>query len=123
MRKGKENEKDKKKEKEKRSHGRHKYGQAKYKHAKKGILSCWIAFFALLLLCALLAAAYISAGTAAPYIGGVGFIALLLACNGCASGVRGFKERDKNYITCKIGVGLNLFLIGGFISIFCRGLF
>jgi len=37
--------------------------------------------------------------------------------------VRGFKEREKDYLTCKIGIGCNLFFLLGFIAIFCRGLF
>ena len=121
MQKGKEKERNR--EREKRNRGNRKYGQAKLKHSKKGITSCCIAGVVLVMLLGLLAAAYVSGGGAAAYIGALGLIALLLACIGCGNAVRGFKERDKNYCTCKIGVGCNLFFIAGFIAIFCRGLF
>lgn len=121
IRKGKE--KDNNKERERRKRGNRKYGQAKLKHSKRGVLSCCIAGGVLALLLTLLSIAYISAGAAASYIGGLGLIAFIISCVGCWNAVRGFKERDKNYITCKIGVGFNIFFIVGFIAIFCRGLF
>ena len=33
------------------------------------------------------------------------------------------KERDKNYITCKVGIGISAALILGMCGIFVRGLF
>ena len=38
-------------------------------------------------------------------------------------GVRGFRERDKNYITCKVGIGANAAFLLGLTAIFIRGLF
>lgn len=115
-------EKEENKEKERKNRGRRRYGQAKYRHAKKGVFSCWIAGGVLLLTAAVLGIAYMTSGTAATYIGGLGFVAFLSACFGCWNAFRGFKERDKNYITCKFGVGFNVFFILIFVSIFCRGL-
>ena len=74
-------------------------------------------------LAAMIVIAYISAGTAAPYIGGLAFVTLILTVAGCVLAVRGLKEREKNYLTCKIGIGCNIFFIIAFIAIFCRGLF
>lgn len=119
----KENEKKRNKERERRKRGNRKYGQAKLKHSKKGILSCCIAGAVAVVLIGLLVYAYISRGGAAPYVGGIGMIAFIAACDGCMTGFRGFRERDKNYITCKIGMAFNIFFIVGFIAIFCRGLF
>lgn len=102
---------------------RRKYGQAKLKHAKKGILSCFIAGTVFGLLSILVAIAYISGGTAAGYIGGAGLIAAILSVIGMYWAIRGFKEREKDYLTCKIGIGCNLFFLLGFVAIFCRGLF
>ena len=59
------------------------------------------------------------AGWAAGYIGGI----LALAVAGLVCGVRGMKERDKNYITCKVGIGISAALILGMCGIFVRGLF
>ena len=66
-------------ERERRKRGNRKYGQAKLKHAKRGVLSCILSAAVLVLLVILLAVAYFSKGTAAPIIGAVGFIALILA--------------------------------------------
>ena len=96
---------------------------AKLKHSKKGIQSCVIAGIVLVALAAMIVIAYISAGTAAPYIGGLALVTLILTVTGCVLAVRGLKEREKNYLTCKIGIGCNIFFIIAFIAIFCRGLF
>ncbi len=110
-------------EREKRRRGNRKYGQAKLKHAKRGIFSCGFAVASGLLLIVLLGIAYISDGMGASYVGGLGLIAFILSCVGTFFGIKGLKERNKNYITCKIGIGCNLFFVAGFIGIFCRGLF
>ncbi len=109
--------------KERRKRGNRKYGQAKLKHAKRGVLSCGVSGAVCVLLLILLSVAYFNEGTAAPIIGGIGLITLGLAVYGLYLGIRGFKEREKDYLTCKIGVGCCAFFILGFIIIFCRGLF
>ena len=110
-------------QRERRRRKRRKYGQAKLKHAKRGIISTVISAGVLCLLVILLAVAYFSRGMAAPVIGGLGLIAVILACCSLYMGIRGFKEREKDYLTCKIGVACSSFIILGFIIIFCRGLF
>ena len=110
-------------QRERRRRKRRKYGQAKLKHAKRGIISTTLAAVVLCMLVILLGVAYSSRGMAAPIIGGIGFIAVIL--DGCAlyMGIRGFKEREKDYLTCKIGVACSSAILLGFIIIFCRGLF
>ena len=110
-------------ERERRKRGKRKYGQAKLKHAKRGVYSCVLAGTVLLLLISLLAVAYFSHGTSAPIIGGIGLSALILACVALYMGIRGFREREKDYLTCRIGVIGSGLIILGFIIIFCRGLF
>lgn len=121
----KQNEKDRKRERERerRKRGNRKYGQAKLKHAKKGIMSCGIAGAVFVLFTLLLIIAYVSGGTAHGYIGGIGLITMILSVVGIHTGMKGFKEREKDYLTCKIGVGFNVFFFLGFLAIFCRGLF
>jgi hypothetical protein len=114
---------DKERERERRNRKRRRYGQAKLKHAKRGIISSILSGIVFIIMAALIAKAYRSGGSAAPVIGGFGLIAFILACCGLYIGVRGFKEREKDYLTCKIGVGCSLVFILGFILIFCRGLF
>lgn len=118
----KDRSKEKNKEKERKKRGNRKYGQAKLKHSKKGIYSCIISGVVFVFLSLMLVFAYISRGGLAAYIGAIGISTFLLAVAGCVSGIRGFKEREKDYRTCKIGIGFNVFFIIGFIAIFCRGL-
>lgn len=119
----KEDERDKNRERDRKKRGNRKYGQAKLKHSKRGILSCIFAGSAGVLLIGTLVCAFISRGNAAPVIGGLGIVALILAGVACAAGFKGLKEREKNYLTCKIGIGFSIFLILGFAAIFFRGLF
>ncbi len=114
-------EKDKAKERKKREN--RKYGQAKLKHSKKGIQSCVIAGIVIVTLATMIVIAYMSAGTTEPYIGGLALVAMVLAVTGGVLALRGFKERERNYLTCKIGIGCNIFVIIAFVAIFCRGLF
>lgn len=64
---------------------------------------------------------YLYKGKAAGYIGGLGVSALLFAGAGIMQGVRGFKERDKDYRTCKVGIGLNIFFLVSLLIFFLGG--
>jgi len=119
----KQDEKERNRQRERRARGNRKYGQAKLKHAKKGVLSCVIAGIVFALMAAILVIAYVSGGTAQGYIGGIGMSTMILSGIGIYNAIKGFKEREKDYLTCKIGVGLNTFFLIGFFAIFCRGLF
>jgi hypothetical protein len=111
------------KERERRRRKKRKYGQAKLKHSKRGIYSCALAGAAGTVLSILLMIAYHSEGKSAPIIGGLGLVAMIVSIYSLGMGIRGFKEREKNYLTCKIGVGCSGLFILGFIIIFLRGLF
>lgn len=115
--------KKKKIEKEKMRRRSRKYGQAQPKHAKRGIRSVFLAVCSLFLLVLVFSASYISRGDVGILIGFVGLFALILAVCGLKDAVQGFKERDKNYITCKAGIVLNGILLLGLAGIFLRGLF
>lgn len=110
-------------ERERRRRKNRKYGQAKLKHSKRGIFSCVISGVVLVTLTAMLAKAYVSRGAAAPIVGALGLISMILSGCGLYMGIRGFKEREKDYLTCKIGTACSVAFILGFILIFCRGLF
>ena len=114
-------EKDRSRERKKR--GSRKYGQAKLKHSKKGILSC-VTFGAVFFLFAvLIVIAYTSGGTVPGYIGAVGLLALAGSFLGLYLARKGLREREKDYLTCKVGLVGNLFFFFIFIAIFCWGLF
>ena len=119
MQKGREHDR----ERERRRRKNRKYGQAKRKHSKRGILSCVLAGIVFVMLVSMLAKAYVSRGGAAPLVGALGFISVILSCCGLYMGLRGFKEREKDYLTCKIGSICSGLFVFGFILIFCRGLF
>ena len=116
-------DRERQRERERRNRKRRKYGQAQLKHAKRGVWSCVLSATVLIIVAALFIKAYVSEGTAAPIIGGFGLVAFVLSNCGLYMGVRGFKEREKDYLTCKIGASCSAFFILVFIIIFCRGLF
>ena len=113
----------KKAEREKMKRRSRKFGQAELKHSRRGVMSCLLAGLNLFFLVLVFSVSYISRGDVSILIGMVGLGCLVLAFSGFQQGIQGFKERDKNYLTCKIGVACNgLFVLGLFI-IFLRGLF
>ena len=109
-------------EKERKKRGTRKYGQAAWKHSRRGIISCWSAAGAVLLLCALLAWGFLSGGNAPGIAGGIAVAALVLAVSGIRSAIRGFGERERNSLTCKIGLPSNAAALILFFVIFIGGL-
>ncbi len=98
-----------------------KYGQAKPRHAKKGIYSCCYAFVVLLLLLLMFDISYREKGEIGMIMGFAGLGTMVLAGIGTWLGGRGMKEREKNYITCKVGIGINMTVFLGLAAIFIRG--
>ncbi|WP_461811043.1 DUF6142 family protein [Faecalimonas sp.] len=117
--KDRERERDRKKDKKK--YGNRKYGQAKLKPSKKGITSCVIAGTVAFVILSSIVITYLYKGKAAGYIGGLGVSALFFAGAGIMQGVRGFKERDKDYRTCKVGIGFNIFFLVSLLVFFLGG--
>ena len=118
----KEAARERERDKERKKRGNRKFGQAKYKHSKKGILSCVIAFPASLIFIILIVTSIVKRGQLDPIAGSFGLFTVLLAVIGLITGGRGFKEREKNYLTCKIGMGINGFLIIFLTAVFIRGI-
>lgn len=112
----------KERERRRRKMIRTKYGQTPLKHARKGIQSCVVAVFVLAFLCSMVTYSFVSKGKVALIMGVAGIITLLLAGKGFHLAIKGFKERDKNYITCKAGVICNGIVLLGMTAIFLRGL-
>lgn len=117
----KEREKERDRKKDKKKRGNRKYGQAKLKHSKKGITSCVIAGAVAFVILSSVVITYLYEGKAAGYIGGLGVSALIFAGAGIMQGVRGFKERDKDYRTCKVGIRLNIFFLVSLLVFFLGG--
>ncbi len=99
-----------------------KYGQRPFRHSKKGVSSCILASFAFVILIGMLIISFHFKGDMNILAGFVSIAVLVMAGRGLYMAVKGFKERERNYITCKVGIGLNIFLLLMMILIFIRGL-
>lgn len=100
-----------------------KYGQRQKKHAKKGIQSCLFAVLAAFLFFMMLRGSFLAKGDISLIVGLAGFIVPVIAWRGLVCAKRGFNEREKNYITCKVGLGCNGAVLLLVCIIFIRGLF
>lgn len=99
-----------------------KYGQVKLRASRRGIYACLFALVSVLMQLMLIYVAYRTYGETSPVIGSLGLIAFIVACAGVGYGINGFRERERNYSTCKLGIVLNGLIIIGFIFLFIRGL-
>ena len=99
------------------------YGQAPKCHARQGIKSCMYFVLAAFVLLLMVSVSFVLKGKVSILVGFAGLFVLVMASLGLVSGIRGFKERDKNYITCKIGAICCGLLVLGMCAIFIRGLF
>lgn len=109
-------------EKERKRRGARKYGQANLKHSRKGIISCISGIGGLLILAGCVLYAFMTRGNAPGIIGGLAILALVLAGNGIRAALRGFYERERNYLTCKIGLPVSFVVVVVFLAIFIGGL-
>lgn len=113
---------DRQKQKERKKRGTRKYGQAKYKHSHMGIVSCSCAGAALVLLAGCILYAYLARGAAAGIVGGIAIVSLILSILGIRAAAKGFRERERNYLTCKIGLPGSALVLILFLVIFIGGL-
>lgn len=112
-----------KREKERKKRRYYKHGQVKLKHSKRGLVSSALAFTSGFLMILIFSVSYISRGDVNIFIGltGLGVIAMSVA--GLEQGIKGFKEREKNYVSCKAGIAGNAVLLLLFTATFIRGFF
>ena len=100
-----------------------KFGQVKRQHSKRGIVSCMMGVLSLFFLALIFSAAYINREESGILLGFMGIGVLLMAISGFRKAKEGFKERERDYISCKIGVGVNGIIAVLMILVFLRGLF
>lgn len=110
------------KEKERKQRGARKYGRAKFKHSRKGIASCISGAGAILILAGCILYAFAARGEAAGIVGGIVIISFLLSIWGIRCAIQGFHDRERNYLTCKIGLPANAVALIFFLAIFIGGL-
>ena len=103
---------------------RNRYGEEKViRHAKHGVRSTLIAIAAIVLLSLLVTVSYyVQEGKAATMIGALGICAWILSGVGIFFGMIGLRERERKYLTCRIGIVCNAALFVGLAIIFFRGI-
>lgn len=112
-----------KREKERRKRRTYKYGQAKLKHSKRGLVSSGLAFTSTFLMMLIFSVSYISRGEVNILIGFTGLGVIAMSILGLEQGIKGLKEREKNYISCKGGILCNGILLLIFTATYIRGFF
>lgn len=113
----------KEREKQRKKMIKTRYGQKQKKHARKGVQSCLLAVVAAFILIVMITGSFSVKGHVGMFAGVAGIAALIIAWRGLVYGTRGFKERDKNYITCRVGTVFNGVLLLLMCGLFIRGLF
>ena len=101
---------------------RTKYGQKPLRHAKKGVYSCFYAIIVGVLVMLMISSAYVHKGEINSMIGVLGLMTLAMSGMGLGLGIKGLRERDKNYITCKVGIAANALILLALVAIYIRGL-
>lgn len=113
---------ERQREKERKKRGARKYGQANYKHSRKGVVSCISSIGGLVILAGCIFYAFLARGNANGFIGGLAVLSLVLSINGIRLAIGGFHERERNYLTCKIGLPAGFVSVVFFLAIFIGGL-
>lgn len=113
---------ERQREKERKKRGTRKYGQAKFRQSRMGTIACVNGFGGLFILGGCILYAFLTRGNADGIIGGFAILSLILSVNGIRLAIRGFYERERNYLTCKIGLPVSFFSIVCFLAIFIGGL-
>ena len=113
---------ERQREKERKKRGARKYGQANYKHSRKGVVSCISSIGGLVILAGCIFYAFLARGNAKGIIGGLAVLSLVLSINGIRLAIGGFHERERNYLTCKIGLPAGFVSVIFFLAIFIGGL-
>lgn len=106
---------------EKKNGGR-KRSKIQLKHSTMGKHSCILAGISAGLFLISVIIAFLMRGKTIGIVGGLGLIAMVVAGLGCRAAMKGFRERERNYITCKIGMACNVLILAGLMIIFVGGL-
>ena len=118
--KGKSTE-ERMREKERKKRGTRRYGQANLRHSHMGIYSCWFATGSFAILLGSILIAFFMHGETGGFIGGFGILSIVLAVMGIRAGVTGLRDRETNYLTCKIGMSVSIVVLLVLVVIFIGG--
>ena len=112
-----------KREKERQRRRYYKHGQVKLKHSKRGMISSGLAFTSAFLVILIFFFSDKRMGVVTILVGRTGRMVLAMTAIGIEQGIKGFKEREKNYVSCKSGIACNAVLLLIFIATYIRGFF
>ena len=76
-----------------------------FETCEKGNQSCMMAVLCAVILIVMILVSFLMKGNVNIIVGFLCFALLALAVYGFRLGLRGLNERDKKYITCKVGIG------------------
>ena len=93
-----------------------KYGQKAVRHSKRGVYSCTYAVIVMILF------SFLNKGNVNILIGFFGLGTCAMAVIGIWLGMKGFREREKIYTTCKVGITVNAVFLAVMVGLFVRGL-
>lgn len=100
-----------------------KYGKTKLKHSSMGKNSCRLALVSLALILVSIMIAYVMRGKTVGAVGGLGILSVVSAGLGFRAAIKGLREQERLYITCRLGIAANSLILLGLIVIFFGGLF
>ena len=92
-----------------------------FTHSHMGACSCYFAVASLVVFAAAGLATFFFGSRVSNLTGGLGGVAVLLAFGGMRSAMDGFRERDKNYMNCKVGIAANIVILLFLIVVFIIG--
>ena len=94
-----------------------KYGQKAVRHSKRGVYSCTYAVVIAFLVIVMILFSFFNI-----LIGFFGLGTCAMAVIGIWLGMKGFREREKIYTTCKVGITVNAVFLAVMVGLFVRGL-
>lgn len=92
-----------------------------FTHSHMGACSCYFAVASLLVFAAAVMVSFWLGARGTRFTGGLGGVAVLLSFGGMRAAMDGFRERDKNYINCKVGIAANIVILLFLIVVFIIG--
>lgn len=96
-------------------------GRTVFTHSHMGAWSCYFAIASLVVFAAAVLVAFLLGTKGVRFTGGLGAVAVLLAFGGIRAAMDGFRERDKNYVNCKVGIAVNIVILLFLIVVFVIG--
>ena len=108
-------------EREKNQRSR-KFGHKKLKHSTMGTQGLHYTLGAYASILSAILLAFFTKGAYPGVVGCLGIVGVVFAGLGVYASMKGFKERERNYITCRAGVSLGVLLLVFLFLVFIGGL-